>query len=293
MLSLNMQVIQRLMRFRFDPRRSLEGRYTGRHASPQRGQSVEFRDYRQYLPGDDMGHVDWKIYGRTDKLYVRLFEHETELVVTLLVDASNSMAYPRDGSVSKFEQACTLAAAIGFIVTGGQDRVGFGFSQGTLKHFRRPSSSLPQMMQVVEQMRSCSPSGKANLGESMDQLASQLHRGEIVIVLSDLWDDLDDVFRAASRIHHVGGELILFHVLHQHELDLPQGQGAILIDSETLDQLPVDFNEVRSAYARELEKHLATVRHRCRQHRAEYVFAPLSESFERTLERFLTRRSSG
>ncbi len=289
---LDLAVMQRLARFSFIPRRFLEGRYTGRHASPQRGQSVEFRDYRQYLPGDDMGQVDWKVYGRTDKFYVRLFEHETELTVTLLVDASSSMSYdPRRGD-RKYDHACRLAAALGFVIIRGQDRVGFGLARDGLVDHQRPSSAMAQLRQMLETMENRQPRGQANLATALEQLAGNLKRGEIVIVFSDLWDDLHAFYTAASQIRHRGGELIVFHVLHGDELELPRWSDAVLIDSETMARMHLNLDDVRGDYARKLGEHLSLIQRSCKQFEIQYQFAPMTEPFQQTLERYLARRVS-
>jgi len=287
---LNLQAIQRLMRFSFVPRRFLDGRFTGRHASPQRGQSVEFRDFRPYMPGDDVGHVDWKVFGRTDKLYLRLFEHETELALTLLVDASASMGYDRRREPTKYDHACCLAAALGFVVMQGQDRVGFAAARDGLLDYQRPATAIPQLLQILDAMQNRQPQGRAALAKALDELASKLRRGEIVAVFTDLWEDLEPFFRAAARVRHVGGELILFHILHPDELELPDWNQALIVDSEQNLKLHVNVSEIRQDYQQRLQQRLREIRDRCQQFELTYQFSPLSESYQQTLETFLARR---
>jgi uncharacterized protein (DUF58 family) len=287
---LNLQTIQRLARFSFVPRRFLEGHYAGRHASPQRGQSVEFRDFRQYTPGDDVSHVDWKVYGRTDKLYVRMFEHETELCVTLLVDASSSMDYGTRPDERKYDHACRLAASMAFVIMQARDRAGFALARNGLQDYQRPSAAMSQLLQMLDTMQNYRPLGSAVLHTALKQLADKLRRGEILIVLSDLWEDLESFFRAVAQLNHVGAEVILFHVLHQDELRLPGWNDVVLMDSESFQRLPVSVDDVRADYQRRLQQHLAQVQSRCRQFDVQYQFAPMTEPFERTLERYLVRR---
>ena len=290
---LRLQEIQRLLRFAFKPRHILAGGYVGKHESPQRGQSVEFRDFRPYMPGDDVSHVDWKVYGRTDKLYVRLFEHETELTVTLLVDGSSSMHYERiPGVVTKYDHACRIAAALGFIVVHGQDRVGFGLARGELLDYLPPSNSIGQFTQMLDAMQNRQPTGVAKLARCLQQVAATVKRGETIIVCSDLWEDLDGFFQAAARIRHAGGELIIFHVLHPHELKLPAWSAAELIDSELAVRVQVDLDELRPAYIAKMRERLEMLERRCRQAEIQYQIALLSEPYQRTLERFLERRCS-
>jgi uncharacterized protein (DUF58 family) len=289
-LYLNLKTIQRLTRFAFVPRRFIEGHYSGRHASPQRGQSVEFRDFRPYLPGDDVSHVDWKVYGRTDKLYVRLFEHETELCVTLLVDASRSMDYGGRPDARKYDHACRLAAALAFVVMRAQDRSGFALVREGLQDYQRPSSAMAQLVQMLDTMQARQPAGTSSLANALKQLAEKLRRGEIVIMLTDLWDDLDQFFQAVAQINHVGAELILFHVLHRDELELPPWSDVVLMDSESSARLHVNVDDVRADYQRRLQRHLAEVRARCKQFDVQYQFAPTNEPFQQIVERYLVRR---
>lgn len=289
---LNLKEIQRLMRFSFEPRKQLDGRYTGRHASPERGQSVEFRDYREYMPGDEVGHVDWKVYGRTDKLFVRLFEHETELTLHLLVDGSNSMDYDRHTDERKFDHACRLAAAIAFVVMHAKDRVGFGISRRGLIDYQRPSSAIPQLVEMLDSMQHRQPRGEALLNKAMLEVADRMSRGQIMIVFSDLWEELDGVFEAAAKINHLGGELILFHVLHRDEVSLPHWEQVILRDSENGAELSINADAVRLQYQQRLQRRFEEVRAKCRQFDVQYQFAPTSEPHYKTLERFLRRRVS-
>jgi uncharacterized protein (DUF58 family) len=287
---LNLETIRRLTRFSFVPRRRTDGPTSGRHPSPRRGQSVEFRDYRQYLPGDDASQVDWKVYGRSDKLYVRRFEHETQLSVTLLVDASASMDYDSRPLERKFDHACRLAAAIALVVIQGQDRVGFGLARDQLEFYQPPAAALPHLVQMLDTMERESPRGSGRIAAALEQLAGRLRRGGIVVVFSDLWEDLDELFRAVAQVQHAGGELVLFHVLHPDELELPSWDELMLVDSETLERVRLNTEQVRDDYRRRLDRHLEAIRGGCHRGEVTYQLAPLSEPFQQTLEHFLVRR---
>ncbi len=149
---------------------------------------------------------------------------------------------------------------------------------------------MSQLVQMLDTMQERSCQGAASLPFALAELAAQLRRGDVVIVLSDLWDDLDTLFQAVSRINHLGAELILFHVLHQDELELPAWRDVILLESETSARLHVDIDDVRDDYSRRLQRHLAKVRARCRQLDVQYQLAAMSEPFQQTLERYLVRR---
>lgn len=289
---LKLAEIQRLMRFRFVPRQFLQGQYTGRHASPQRGQSVEFRDYRQYLPGDDLSQVDWKVYGRSDKFYVRLFEHETELTVTFLIDASASMNYGTAPGASKYDHACRLAAALAFVILRSQDRAGFAQACEGMIDYQRPSSALPQLMEMLACMERTKLRGAADLAKACEQLVTKVRRGEIVVVISDFWEDMESLTRSLMQLLHKGVELIVFHVLHDDELKLPAWNDVQLVEAETGARLRVSLDEIRADYGRRLEKYLDEVRTRFQRLGIQYQLAPMTEAYWQTLERYLVRRCS-
>jgi uncharacterized protein (DUF58 family) len=287
-----MKDLQRLKQFVFKPRRILEGRYAGRHATPQRGHSVEFRDFRPYLPGDEVSRVDWKLYGRTDKLYIRVYENEAELTITLLVDASPSMAYRGAGPSSKYDQACQLAAAIAFITMQQQDRVALALADGGLRGYQAPSNTMDRLAAMLHLMQLPALMRPAALARAIQQLAGRLRRGEILIVLSDFWEDRSQTIEAISQLTHRGGEVILFHVLHDDELHLPDLEHAVFVDSESLERVRLDVGELRSTYQDRLRDHLTKWRQVCRQADIDYELVPTSRPYHECLERYLCHRTA-
>jgi uncharacterized protein (DUF58 family) len=289
---LRLKDLQRLQSFVFSPRRALEGQYAGQHPTPQRGQSVEFRDFRQYMPGDEVGDVDWKVYGRTDKLYVRIYEHETELAVTILVDASASMAYRGNTADSKFDQACRLAGAIGFVVSNQQDRVALGYCRDGLTGFKRKSSSLSHLIGMLDSMEQQLPSGRAQLPRAIQQVAGSMGRGQILIVISDLWDDHGAILKAASQVTHRGSEVIVFHVLHEDELQLPSASDALFIDSESGQRIRLNVDDIRSTYESKMQLRLTAWERSCRMADIDYHLLTTSKPYHEALEKYLCRRTS-
>lgn len=305
---LRLQDLRRLTQFFFSGRKPIEGRYSGQHATPQTGQSVEFRDFRQYMPGDEIGGIDWKIYGRSDKLFIKILEHQADLTVNLLVDASASMAYsgidqsdprkwipwaPADSSkTSKYDYACSLAAAIGFLIVKQHDRVGLSFAQGGLMQFVAPRSALSHLSAMMDSMEQARPKGAAHLADAIRDLAGRSGRREVLIVMSDLLEDRDAILRSLSMFHHRGGEAILFHVLHGDEIRLPPIENGTFIDSETRGRVHLNVLDVRTAYQTKVEEFLDGWRALARANGISYSLAATSEPYERVLERYLTRRAS-
>jgi len=290
--------LRRLEQMLFAPRRTVEGRFSGQYRTRQRGQSVEFRDYREYLPGDEIGAIDWKVYGRSDKLVVKLFEHQSELTLQLLVDGSASMAYRGQYTrgtkygPSKYDYACQLAAAIGFLVIKQHDRVGFAVAQGGL-HRRTPAeTSMRHLAGILKSMEAVRPQGVSSLADSIDELSRSGRRRSLLVVFSDLLDDPDAIAaKLAARVNS-GGEAILFHTLHPDEVTLPDVEHGTFVDSESGQQVRLDVSEIRDEYADRMREFLDRWSARCRSLGIDYIRADTGEPYYEVLERYLIGRSA-
>ena len=256
---LRMGELDRLRHLQFSPRRPVEGLYAGRHRSRQRGHSVEFNDYRPYLPGDEIADIDWKVFGRTDRLYVKLFEHQSDMTVHLLVDGSASMGYQSADAataISKYDQACRLAASIAFLTIAQQDRASFAIARHGLRHFHPPGRTDQHLHGILDAMTLTRLGGEADLPEAITRLAARVQRRGVIILLSDLLDDREATLSALSQFTGRGSEVIVFHVLHEHELKLPDLDSAVFVDSENAQRLTVNVSDVRSAYDTRLQEFL-------------------------------------
>ncbi len=290
----------------FHPRRLTHGMFAGRHASPQRGQSSEFSDYREFTPGDDLKHLDWKVLGRSDRLYIKTFEHQAQMNVHLLVDASASMAYgrspipatrrpgastpPPDGG--KYDFTCRIAAAIAFLVVRQQDRAGIGFARSGLLHHLPARGTMPHLFEMVARMEKTEPMGVSNLAESFTELVRRLRRRSVLIVLSDFMDDGDELLRALRMASHRGHTIALFHVLHPHELQLPDFGETLLTDSEDPRQrLRFHAPDVREAYQANLEAFLRRWHEGCLALGIDHQLAPCDRTVPDLLREFLTSHS--
>src|SRR5262245_9339935 len=227
--------LRRLRYLFFASKRMVEGQLSGRHDSRQRGHSIEFNDYRQYMPGDEIGDVDWKVYGRSDKLFIKIYEHETDMTVNLLVDSSASMNYggwdAKKGALSKYDQACFMAAAIAFLTLKQRDRVSFGLASKGLNEVQRPHSSLKRLRGILEAMERGKPRGHADLASAIRTVTRVIGRRGLLVIFSDLLDDREEIMKALAQYMSRGSEVIIFHVLHADELKLPDAQSGLFIDS--------------------------------------------------------------
>jgi len=309
---LKVEDLRALRHLGFAPRRIVLGQYAGKHDSPQRGHSVEFSDYREYVPGDEIGGIDWKVYGRSDRLYLKLFEHQTDMTAYLVVDASASMAYrglsggpppaPTRGGgfrarhanrqgVSKYDQACMLAAAIAFLVTKQQDKVSFTVAREGLLDYFPAHGTFPHLRQILDRMDNVLPKRTADLADTLDQLARRVKRRGMIIVFSDLMEDEEPILQQFARFLHRGYELIIFHTLHQDELELPHLGEALLTDSESLERMRVNEREVRGAYQEKLEAYLRRWRTACSHRGIDYNLVSTAQPYQEILKSYLFGRS--
>lgn len=284
--------LRRLRHLFFSSRRVVEGQYAGRHTSPQRGHSVEFSDYREYRPGDELGDVDWKVYGRSDRYYIKLFEHQSNMTVHLLLDASASMGYKANGRDSKFEHACRMAASIAFLIIKQQDHFSFGTAKHGLRDFQRPAGTYVQLNAMLEQMQRMQPRGEAKLDEAIKSLSGRINRKGLVILFSDLLEDDQAVIQSLSLLMHRGLEVIVFHVLDTDELQLPDMAEAIFVDSESRRPLRLNVDDIRPAYQQRLRRFLNRWSSACRARGIDYKLVSTAQPYHQALEDYLFSRSA-
>lgn len=296
--------LRRLEQMLFSPRRSVEGRFSGHYATRQRGQSIEFRDYRPYFPGDEVSAIDWRVYGRTDRLVIKLFEQQSELTVHLLIDASASMDFRGANSSllhkhdSKFDYACRMAAAIGFLISKQHDRFSFSMTQREVGSDKSPLSdsfppdrSLRHLMGVLEGMETAKPRGESALAQALHELARRGKRRELVVLFSDLLGDPHEVAEALASRVQFGGEAVVMHILHPEEIQLPDVDRGIFIDSETGDKVRIDVPEIRDAYHAKMREFLDGWEARCATLGIDYCRMETTEPYWQTLERYLLGRA--
>ncbi len=224
---LEAEAITRLGHLRFVPRTVVEGPFAGRHESHLRGGAVEFVDFRQYTPGEDLRHLDWKVLARLGRPFVRIFANETNLVATIVLDVSRSMLFAGEGgrgALSKLDYARYLAAALSFVITRGEDQVGLALSAGGLREYL-PSGSTPshlgQLLRLLEQVE---PVASTRMGVGLRELFPLVRRRGVLVILSDFLDeDLAEVFAAVRLFRHRHFEVLLVHVVHPQERELPEG----------------------------------------------------------------------
>lgn len=287
--------VRALQRVFFSRRRPVDGRYAGRHATTQRGHSSEFSDYRPYIAGDEVGDIDWQAYGRSDKLFIKLFEHESDMNVQLLVDASASMAYrgaiDREGP-RKYDAACRIAAAIAFLTIRQQDRVALAFAQEGLTGFRPPNSTFAHLAGMLTQMERMAVRSEGMMATALEGLMLVASRRMLLIVLSDFLDDRERILNALSVLRRRGAEVILFQTLHPDEISLPDVGEAIFRDSESGQSLRLSVPDARAAYADHMRQFLNSWRASCLARSMDHAVVRTDMDHRQALSSYLFQRSS-
>jgi uncharacterized protein (DUF58 family) len=240
-------------------RSTVEGYFSGKHKSPHRGASVEFTDYKEYVPGDDVKQIDWRAYGRSRRLFVRQYEAETDMVVYLLVDVSASMSYAGTGRESKYVLAAKIAAALAYLMVHQGDKAALGLFAETLKRFLPPGGTRSHLHNLFAELESVVPASTTGIASALEECNSLFKKRGRLVVLSDFWDDPGQTFEALSRFRHRKFEILLLHIVHPHELDLPGVHAARFHDVETHEEVEVEPEEIRAAYRESARKRADTL----------------------------------
>jgi uncharacterized protein (DUF58 family) len=267
----------------------VEGYISGLHRSPFKGFSAEFAEYREYLPGDDLKHFDWKVFARTDKRYVRQYEEETNLTCTLLLDASGSMAFGSDG-LTKFGYGCFLTAALTYLMIQQRDQVGLVIFSDQVRLRIPPSNSPAHLKNILEQLEKTEPAGETSIAPSLHAIAESIRRRGLIIIVSDLIDDRDQVMNALNHFRHDRSEVIVFNVFDRAERELPYEGLVDFLDLETGRRMQVRSDVVREDYQRKFDAFVRKYREECVASRVDYQFVTTDTPFELMLAVYLDRR---
>lgn len=287
---LDPSVVQSIKRLDLKAQFIVKGFMHGLHASPLQGFSVEFSEHRKYEPGDDPKDIDWRLYARTDKYYVRKYEAETNMTGWLVVDSSTSMGYSA-GGVTKFDYAISLAAALSYLMVYRQDPVGLATFGEKLGKSLPPRSRRSQFGSILSTLSQLRPTGETNVAASLVQLAGMLKRASLVMVFSDLLGDPEETLRAVYRLRHAGHDVILFHILDDAEARFPFRGTVELEDPETGESLVVDADAIRGDYLRELEAFRERFRREASNAKFDFVELDVTIPFDKALLEYLVARS--
>ena len=288
---LHPEAIKRVSRLDLRARQIVEGFLSGMHRSPYFGQSVEFLQHRSYASGDDLRHVDWKVWAKQDRLYVKQFQEDTNLRCMLLVDVSASMQYGR-GALSKYEYACTLAVSLAYLILRQQDAVGctpFDESSRRVVPLRTKRSHLNS---IVQSLSVNEPRDKTDLQQILTATAEGLPRRGMIALVSDLLVPRDGLFKGLRLLRQRGHDVMVFHVMDDDELEFPFTGATRFEGLEVPDHLTCNPRALRDGYLEALNDYLAEIRKRCAATEVDYQLIRTSDPLDAALSAFLSRRSA-
>jgi uncharacterized protein (DUF58 family) len=268
----------------------VEGFLAGLHASPYHGFSVEFSEHRKYTPGEDVKDLDWQVYAKTERYYVKKFQAETNVTGYLVMDLSASMAYTFRQELTKFEYAICLAAALGYLMIRQQDPVGLVTFDTEIRTCLPPKSKRTQLGTMLSILAALKPAGTTEVATCLHRLAAMIKSKSLVIVFSDLLTDPDPVIRALHHHRHRGNEVILFHILDEAEVHFPFEGLVEFEDVESPDRLTLDAKGMRDDYLSALAEFQETYRSECSKCGVDYVPIDTSVNFDKALLEYLLRR---
>lgn len=287
--SLQPEQLARISRLEVRAREVVEGFLSGMHRSPYFGQSVEFLQHREYVAGDEVRHIDWKVWSKTDRYYVKLFEEETNLRTILLVDSSESMQFG-SGAVTKFDYGCTIAAALAYLLLRQQDSVGVVTFDSTVRNVVPPRSKQSHLHTVLSALQREQPQQKTDMFGVLRRVAEDNSKRGMVVLVSDLLADRDSLFRGLKLLRHRGHDVLVFHVLDDQELDFEYAGTTRFDGLEGLGDLTCDPRSLRDGYLKAMQAFLDQVRRECARNRVDYQIIRTSEHLDAVLAKFLSKR---
>lgn len=274
-------------------RQVVEGFCSGLHRSPHKGFSVEFKEHRQYVPGDDIRSIDWKLFGKTDRLYIREYEEETNLRCTILLDSSGSMSYSgsRSKSGTKHDYAVRTAACLAWLMLQQQDSVGLVTFDRKVRRYIPPRARPNHLKAIISELQRQKPGKETELGTVFHEMVSKIHRRGLLVIISDLFGDVDQLMKSLAHFRHANHDILIFQIWDPDELDFPFRQW---VQFESLESSAnrhlVDPAQLRKAYLQKLQEFRDQLTRGCNRHRIALIPMTTDQPYADSLASYLALR---
>ncbi|MBU0690661.1 DUF58 domain-containing protein [bacterium] len=267
----------------------VEGFIVGLHKSPYHGFSVEFAEHRPYMPGDTLRNLDWKVFAKTDRFYIKQYEEETNLKCYVLLDVSNSMNFGTTG-VTKFQYGSYLAAALSFLMIQQRDAAGLVTYDTDLRSYHPPRSVRTYLNVILSQLENTEPSSETDIGKNLHAVADRIRRRGLIIVISDLLDDPAKILSGLRHFRHDGHEVLVLHTLDPREIDFAFSGDVRFKDLETKDEMATHPWHLRKEYRELIRNFIEQLRRGCREDRIDYHLLNTSKPYDEALIQYLIKR---
>lgn len=285
---LDPQILGKISGLELKAREVVEGFISGLHKSPYHGFSVEFAEHREYVPGDDIRHIDWKVYARSDRFYIKQYEEETNLIVYLLVDVSESMKYGQ--KISKKDYGSYLAASLAYLTLKQQDSVALATFHEDLEKYVPPSGNISHLKYICQELIREPAREKTNIGTILHRVAEKIKRRGIIILISDMLDDLENILFGLRHLRHKRHDVILFHVLDYDEVHFPFEELSKFIGMEEDQEILMNPKAIRDSYLKEMNGFCEALNAGCMRNRVDYVRLDTSQNLDVALSSYLASR---
>ncbi len=284
-------IISKLNSLELKARFVVEGFMVGLHRSPYHGFSVEFTEHRPYQQGDSLRDLDWKVFSKTEKYFIKQYEEETNLKAYILLDTSKSMSFTSGKNISKMEYSSILAASLSYIMIKQQDAAGLTLYSDKVYSYLPPKASRSYLQEILKSLSRVEPSLKTNTAISLNSIAEKIKRKGLVVIISDLFDDPDKIITALKHFRHQKNEVIVFQVLDPVERSFAFGQDAIFTDMETGEELTTQPYQIQKAYKESMEVFINKIKTECLNANIEYNLIDTSMPFDKALFSYIQKRS--
>ena len=271
--------INKLRNYEFGAKALVEGYLSGRHRSKQRGSSTEFHEYRQYTPGDDPAMVDWRVFARSDRHYLKTFEQETNMECTIFVDSSASMGYKEKAKLTKLEYASFFAACLAWLVISKNDQVGLQIFDKGIRHHLPPASTKKHLHTILNLLENNTAGSETSLAESLKRAHPLIKNKGTIVILSDFFDNPKEIFQALNPYIHRGFRIHLFHILDPGEIKITDHGLTRFNDMESNESLTVHTTNIKQAWEQELGLHTQALRSLAASRKVDYTFSSTTESY--------------
>jgi uncharacterized protein (DUF58 family) len=288
---LDPSIISKLNSLELRARLVVEGFMVGLHKSPYHGFSVEFTEHRPYMQGDDLKDVDWKVYGKTEKYFIKQYEEETNLKSYILLDISKSMDYASEGNVTKLDYAATLVAGLSYLMVKQQDAVGLAlYSEKIIKYFP-PKVSKAYLQEILKNLAVAKASSKTFTASCLNSIAEKIKRRGLVIIISDFFDDINSILTALKHFRYQKNEVIVFQILDPVERSFSFGRDAIFKDIETTEEITTQPYQIQKSYREAMSEFIHKIKSECLNSNIEYNLIETSTPFDKALFSYIQKRS--
>ena len=288
---LNPAIISKLNSLELKARLVVEGFMVGLHKSPYHGFSVEFTEHRPYMQGDNLKDVDWKVYGKTERYFIKQYEEETNLKSYILLDTSKSMDYSSGENVTKLNYSVILVAALSYLMIKQQDAVGLSLYSEKINKYFPPKSSRAYLQEILKSLSAVNASSKTNTAASLNSIAEKIKRRGLVIIVSDFFDDINSILTALKHFRYKNNEVIVFQILDPIERSFSFGSDAIFKDLETGAEMTTQPYQIQKAYREAMIFFINKIKSECLKSNIEYNLIETSNPFDKALFNYIQKRS--